>query len=134
MKYSFLFPLALAVVLLGAGCSTTQTATVSTQTPQPATNQNSAPTTQAPAADAATKTYTLADVALHATQTDCWTVISGKVYNITGAIDQHPGGVDTIIKGCGIDGTSLFNGIKDGQGHPARAGENLGNYLIGTIK
>jgi len=36
---------------------------------------------------------------------------SGKVYNVTEFIDKHPGGVSTISKGIGKDGTSLFESV-----------------------
>lgn len=36
---------------------------------------------------------------------------SGNVYNITPYLDYHPGGVDEIMKGAGIDGTALFQEI-----------------------
>ena len=55
------------------------------------------------------KTYTLADVQTHASATDCWTTISGNVYDLTPFVNSHPGGVENITKVCGIDGTSLFD-------------------------
>jgi cytochrome-b5 reductase len=33
------------------------------------------------------------------------------VYNITPYLDFHPGGVDEIMKGAGIDATKLFQEI-----------------------
>jgi cytochrome b involved in lipid metabolism len=36
---------------------------------------------------------------------------TGNVYNITPYLDYHPGGVDEIMKGAGIDGTTLFQEI-----------------------
>jgi len=35
----------------------------------------------------------------------------GNVYNITQYLDYHPGGVDEIMKGAGIDATALFQEI-----------------------
>jgi cytochrome-b5 reductase len=35
----------------------------------------------------------------------------GSVYNITQYLDYHPGGVDEIMKGAGIDATALFQEI-----------------------
>lgn len=51
---------------------------------------------------------TAATVAKHATPTDCWTTISGRIYDLTSFIASHPGGVARIITLCGIDGTSAF--------------------------
>jgi cytochrome-b5 reductase len=35
----------------------------------------------------------------------------GNVYNITPYLDYHPGGIDEIMKGAGIDATTLFQEI-----------------------
>jgi hypothetical protein len=53
-------------------------------------------------------TYTLADVAIHNSQADCWTLVFDKVYNITTYIKNHPGGASSISKICGKDGTAIF--------------------------
>ncbi|KAH3684771.1 hypothetical protein WICPIJ_004235 [Wickerhamomyces pijperi] len=45
---------------------------------------------------------------IHKHKDDCWTVLSGKVYNITPYLKFHPGGVDELMKCAGKDGTSLF--------------------------
>jgi cytochrome b involved in lipid metabolism len=44
----------------------------------------------------------------HKSQDDCWTVLGGKVYNMTRYVDFHPGGVQEIMKCAGRDGTALF--------------------------
>lgn len=44
---------------------------------------------------------------------DAWTVLGGKVYNITPYLAYHPGGVPELMKGAGRDGTRLF-----GEVHP----------------
>ena len=38
------------------------------------------------------KTYTLSEVAQHASKDDCWAIISGDVYDLTEFINRHPGG------------------------------------------
>jgi len=45
----------------------------------------------------------------HNNKDDCWTVLKGKVYNITPYVKFHPGGIDEIMKCAGRDGTALFN-------------------------
>lgn len=45
----------------------------------------------------------------HKSSEDCWTVLKGKVYNITPYLKFHPGGVPEIMKCAGTDGTFLFN-------------------------
>lgn len=64
------------------------------------------------------KTYTMAEVATHADQSSCWTAIRGNVYDLTGAIDKHPGGPDKILYLCGRDGTEAFTGQHGGMEKP----------------
>ncbi|BDA44056.1 Cytochrome b5 reductase 4 [Coccomyxa sp. Obi] len=52
---------------------------------------------------------TMEEVKQHRTVDDAWTVLRGKVYNISPYIRFHPGGVDWIMKGAGRDSSSLFN-------------------------
>ncbi|CDK27221.1 unnamed protein product [Kuraishia capsulata CBS 1993] len=49
------------------------------------------------------------DVKLHASRDDCWVSLGGKVYDITGYLDYHPGGVDKLLLVAGKDGTAMFN-------------------------
>lgn len=52
---------------------------------------------------------TLDELKKHNTKEDCWIAIRGKVYNITRYMDYHPGGVDELMRGAGIDATKLFD-------------------------
>lgn len=75
--------------------------------------------------------YTLAQVAAHKSSTDCWSVVSGGVYNLTSWIAQHPGG-EAAIKGmCGVDATSAFMSQHGGQGNPAK---ELAAFKIGVLQ
>ena len=58
---------------------------------------------------------TAAMVATHATPADCWTTISGRVYNLTPFIASHPGGVARIVALCGTNGTAAFTGQHAGN-------------------
>lgn len=78
----------------------------------------------------ATTTYTLAQVMQHKTPTDCWTTVSGGVYDLTPFVNQHPGGVENIIKICGIDGTTAFSAQHGGQRKPEK---ELVSLKIGTL-
>ena len=53
-------------------------------------------------------TYTLAQIAAHDTALDCWSAVSGGVYNLTGWVAKHPGGSSVITGMCGVDGTAAF--------------------------
>jgi cytochrome b involved in lipid metabolism len=52
---------------------------------------------------------TAAQVAKHATQSDCWVILHGRVYDVTRYLPFHPGGVDKLMKAAGKDATVLFN-------------------------
>ena len=55
------------------------------------------------------KDITMHEVKQHKTLEDGWTVLRGKVYNLSPYLKFHPGGV-TVLKGIlGKDGTVLFN-------------------------
>ena len=50
-----------------------------------------------------------AEVVKHNTQNDCWvTLYNRKVYNVSGFIDQHPGGGDIILPYAGKDVTAIM--------------------------
>ncbi len=85
------------------------------------------------AAPATSGTYTLADVALHATQSDCWLAINNKVYSVSTYIPIHPGGTSRIVTLCGKDATTAFN-TKGGQGsHSNNAKNLLAGYYLGDL-
>lgn len=49
------------------------------------------------------------EVGGHSVSNDCWSIIDGLVYDLSGFADDHPGGADSILEGCGLDGTDRFN-------------------------
>ncbi|KAF7824577.1 cytochrome b5 domain-containing protein RLF [Senna tora] len=49
------------------------------------------------------------EVRQHQTEGQMWTVLKGRVYNISPYMKFHPGGVDILMKAVGKDCTSLFN-------------------------
>jgi len=73
---------------------------------------------------------TLAEVAQHNSIDDCWVAVSGKVYDVTKFVSQHPGGSDKIERICGTDGTAAFKGQHRGEDIPENT---LSNYEIGTL-
>lgn len=49
------------------------------------------------------------EVKQHKTEGDIWTVLKGRVYNISPYMKFHPGGEDMLMKASGKDCTALFN-------------------------
>lgn len=101
--------------------------------PAPVVTTNSTPTptpAPVPTPKPASSGITMTDVALHNTQSDCWIVISGKVYSVSSYIPMHPGGAKKIVRTCGKDATSPYNG----QGHSSYADSLLGQYFVGILQ
>ena len=84
----------------------------------------------APSPAQPTKTFTMDDVAQHASKDSCYTVIRGFVYDLTKAIDTHPGGPDKILGICGKDGTDAFVAKHGGKERQENA---LETFKIGTL-
>ncbi|MDA1079715.1 MAG: cytochrome b5 domain-containing protein [bacterium] len=91
---------------------------------------------EAPSESAMTeKTFTLEEVAKHATPEDCYLAIEGKVYDVTAFIagEKHLGG-EAIVFGCGKDATAMFNERQsDGKPHSDQARSFLPNFYIGEL-
>eukprot|EP00747_Dinoflagellata_sp_TGD_P151088 gnl/TRDRNA2_/TRDRNA2_177178_c0_seq3.p1 gnl/TRDRNA2_/TRDRNA2_177178_c0~~gnl/TRDRNA2_/TRDRNA2_177178_c0_seq3.p1 ORF type:complete len:528 (-),score=131.16 gnl/TRDRNA2_/TRDRNA2_177178_c0_seq3:326-1831(-) len=51
------------------------------------------------------------EVAKHGSQEDCWVVLNGQAYDLTGFLDEHPGGAGIIVKYAGRDASRAFNPI-----------------------
>lgn len=92
------------------------------------------------AVDQQNKTFTMAEIATHNSKTDCWTVISGQVYELTDFVNRHPGG-NEVVRACGIDATTLFTSrtaedgqpIGSGTPHSQVAQEQLDQLKIGSL-
>ncbi|KAJ4840690.1 hypothetical protein Tsubulata_035801 [Turnera subulata] len=69
------------------------------------------------------------EVAKHNKSNDCWLIISGKVYDVTSFMDEHPGGVDILVASTGKDATIAFDDV----GHKDATRELLKQYLVGEI-
>ena len=77
-----------------------------------------------------TKNYFLAEVSEHNNEASCWTIVNGRVYNITSHISEHTGGERNIKQGCGIDATDIFVG----KPHIKEAHDYLENFYIGDLE
>ena len=99
--------------------------------PLEATNAATPTPTTTVKPSASVKAFSKAEVAKHATPSDCWAIINGNVYNLTKWINQHPGGPGVIKALCGQDGSAQFNGQHGGQKRPA---SELAGFKIGSLK
>jgi cytochrome b involved in lipid metabolism len=71
-------------------------------------------------------------VAKHNKASNCWTIVDGKVYNLTKFVAKHPGGRKRIIRMCGRDSSAAFHGQ-----HSSGSRANkvvLRRYKIGTLR
>lgn len=75
-------------------------------------------------------TYTMTEVATHNSQTSCWSVVSGVVYDLTAWVGKHPGGAQAILSICGKDGTAAFTGKHMGDQKPEAM---LATFKIGVL-
>lgn len=73
--------------------------------------------------------FTFEEVAKHNTKEDLWTIVDGKVFNLTSFYKAHPGG-DKILLVAGREGTRLFYN----KFHSPRALAMLLPLQIGIVK
>ena len=106
--------LALLGVLLVSGCTQADTGNVVVPDETPAT-------------------ITLAEVAQHDKEGDCWLAIHGKVYDVS-SWNAHPGGT-AILEGCGNDASDLYETRPMGSGtpHSQDARNLLTGFYIGDL-
>lgn len=111
---------------------TTISTVAATPAPTPVPTATPVPATPVPASQQLT--LTTSQIATHNSLSNCWMIVSGKVYDVTRYITQHPGGASAITNLCGQDGTSGFQ-TKGGRGsnHSNNAYNLLNNYLIGSV-
>lgn len=85
-------------------------------------------------------TLSMAEISKHNKSSDCWMLISNKVYNITSYFGSHPGGNAMMSATCGIDATDAYmtkdpNATTAGSrsAHSSNAVSLLDNYFIGNL-
>ena len=81
------------------------------------------------------KTHTLAEVAAHDREDDCYLIIGNertggaKVYDVTKYLDEHPGGDAVLLELAGKYADDMFEDI----GHSMNARQQLKEFLVGTL-
>ena len=83
-----------------------------------------------PKASAGEVILSAAEIEKHNSKSDCWSLIRGKVYNLSGYVQNHPGGQSVIASICGKDGTSAFSNQHGTSGKPNNV---LNGLLIGNL-
>ena len=73
----------------------------------------------------------LAEVKLHNTSEDCWTIVGDGVYDVTSFVSRHPAGSSAIKEMCGTNASEDFLGEHSGQQEPEMW---LAKLKIGTLK
>ncbi|KEP55095.1 L-mandelate dehydrogenase [Rhizoctonia solani 123E] len=69
------------------------------------------------------------EVQKHNNRDSCWVIINGEIYDVTGFLNDHPGGIGPILKVAGSDATRVFVPI-----HPPGTLSTLPpTYHIGTV-
>ena len=83
-----------------------------------------------PSAAAGEIKLSASEIQRHNVKNDCWSLIKGKVYNLTGYVQNHPGGQSVIAAICGKDGTSAFS---NQHGSSSKPNNVLNGLLIGDL-
>lgn len=138
-------------VSLSACSSSDSSSSAASPSAAPTTAASSAPTSStspssAPAATSGTASptstsgrYTLADVAKHSSDEDCWAAIKAPgasttgVYDLTTWISDHPGGPERIKPLCGTDATKAFTNQHGEDGAQGTPEKRLATFKVGEL-
>jgi len=72
----------------------------------------------------------ISEIKKHNSRDDCWSIVNGKVYNLTSYVQLHPGGIELISSICGIDGSAAF---ASQHGSSAKPNNVLAGLLLGSL-
>ena len=75
------------------------------------------------------KLYSFEEVSSHKCRDNCWLLISGKVYDVTPFMEEHPGGDEVLLAATGKDATDDFEDV----GHSDDARSLMEKYYIGEV-
>ncbi|ORY91154.1 hypothetical protein BCR43DRAFT_566717 [Syncephalastrum racemosum] len=77
-------------------------------------------------------TFTMGQVLQHASESSCWFVYKGKVYDVTPFVRDHPGGQDILMPFAGTDVSDVLHD-ENLHVHSDAAYELLQEYYIGEL-
>ena len=81
-----------------------------------------------------TLALTPVELAKHNSSASCWLLISGKIYDVTTFLPNHPGEAKTILPACGTDATAAYSTEgSEGKSHSTNANSMLADYFIGNL-
>ena len=109
-----------------------------TATPVPTPPPTPAPTPPPIACGAPNGACTVAQVAVHNSQSNCWVRYSGYYYIVTSYVNSHPGGRSVFnTTTCGSDITAYLNGSASTGGqkhtHSQSSYAVLNSYRVGPV-
>ncbi len=81
--------------------------------------------------ETASSTVTSAEVSTHNSDVSCWSIVDGKVYDLTNWISKHPGGKSAIKGMCGVDSTKEFERQHGGEARPEKI---LASYFYAELQ
>lgn len=96
----------------------------------PKTETSLTETTNSAGSVESSSALTMSEVAKRNTVDNCWAVVDGIVYDLTGYATSHPGGAINIENLCGTDATSGFKNQHGGESKPKSV---LTGFEIGAL-
>ncbi|KDQ64178.1 hypothetical protein JAAARDRAFT_116670 [Jaapia argillacea MUCL 33604] len=76
------------------------------------------------------KVITLEDLQAHVDKNNLYLLVSGKVYDVTKFVDEHPGGDEVMLAEAGKDATEAFEDV----GHSDEARSLMPDMLVGSFE
>jgi len=128
----FICGLIAAILFVGAVVQKLGTnETTSSSSPSATTSGTTNSTASTP--KSSTTAYTVDQISKHNNKNDCWLIIDGNVYDISGYLTQHPGGVAQVTPYCGKDASQAYATMNGRGAHSSTADEIRQNYQVGTV-
>eukprot|EP00927_Polykrikos_kofoidii_P034820 TRINITY_DN29455_c0_g1_i1.p1 TRINITY_DN29455_c0_g1~~TRINITY_DN29455_c0_g1_i1.p1 ORF type:complete len:536 (-),score=66.27 TRINITY_DN29455_c0_g1_i1:13-1620(-) len=96
-------------------------------------NKQDSACSTATASQVSDRSFAIEDVAQHASRGDCWIVIQGFVIDVSPFLEEHPGGVQTLLNVGGKDASRAFMAVHRKHGGLALVERHLPGGIIGVV-